>query len=162
MKSRLQPTASTARIAASKPQQQQASGSGLYSRHKRPKSCKYDTYRLRSRYSQVEENLFGEPLKNKLMARSRSMETITHEDNANAVQPEQTVEQQPTLFTRREGANGHRPKHLCNREDVKRPERPRTALATMRHSGNSQHHPEFERRSSGQGGHEPGIGDVQL
>ena len=126
----------------------------MYSRHKRPKSCKYDTYRLRSRYSQVEENLFGEPLKNKLMARSRSMETITHEDNVQ--QSEQpTTEQQPTLFTRRVGAN-HRPKHLCNREDVKRPERPRTALATMRHSGNSQH-PEFERRSSGQGGHEPGI-----
>ena len=91
------------------------------------------------------------------MARSRSMETITHEDHQN-VQPEQTIEQ-PTLFTRRETTKGHRPKHLCNREDVKRPERPRTALATMRHSGNSQHSPdpEFERRSSGQGGHEPGI-----
>ena len=87
------------------------------------------------------------------MARSRSMEAISQEEaptNAAA-----DVEQ-PTLFTRRGGVGAQRPKHLCNREDVKRPERPRTALATMRHSGNSQH-PEFERRSAGQGGHEPGI-----
>ena len=44
---------------------------------------------------------------------------------------------------------------LYSRDDVKRPERPRTALATMRTSGNNNN-PEFERRSSGQGG-EPGI-----
>ena len=51
---------------------------GIYARHRRPKSCKYDTYRLRSRTSVVEENLFGEPLKNRLMmARSRSMEAIS-------------------------------------------------------------------------------------
>lgn len=67
-----QPTSSTAKIAAGKAQ----NGGGIYNRHRRPKSCKYDTYRLRSRYSQVEENLFGEPLKNKLMARSRSMEAL--------------------------------------------------------------------------------------
>ena len=152
----LQPTSSTARIAASKPQQPQPVG-GLYSRHKRPKSCKYDTYRLRSRYSQVEENLFGEPLKNKLMARSRSMEAISQEELPNNAAPDaEPPLNQPTLFTRRGGVGAQRPKHLCNREDVKRPERPRTALATMRHSGNSQH-PEFERRSAGQGGHEPGI-----
>ena len=44
---------------------------------------------------------------------------------------------------------------MKNRDDIKRPERPRTALATMRTSGNNNN-PEFERRSSGQGG-EPGI-----
>ena len=70
------PTASTAKLGASKPDQ-----TGIYRRHKRPKSCKYDSYRLRSRHSQVEENLFGEPLKNKLMARSRSMEAISQGKN---------------------------------------------------------------------------------
>ena len=44
----------------------------------RPRSCKYDSYRLRSRTSVVDESLFGEPLKNKLiMARSKSMEVIS-------------------------------------------------------------------------------------
>ena len=44
----------------------------------RPRSCKYDSYRLRSRTSVVDESLFGEPLKNKLiMARSKSMEAIS-------------------------------------------------------------------------------------
>ena len=52
---------------------------GMYVKRRRPKSCKYDTYRLRSRTSVVEENLFGEPLKNRLMmSRSRSMEALEH------------------------------------------------------------------------------------
>ena len=50
----LQPTSSTAKIAAAKAERGVQS-SGLYSRHRRPKSCKYDTYRLRSRTSVVEE-----------------------------------------------------------------------------------------------------------
>ena len=55
------------------------SGGGMYVKRRRPKSCKYDTYRLRSRTSVVEENLFGEPLKNRLMmSRSRSMEALEH------------------------------------------------------------------------------------
>ena len=41
-------------------------GPGLFRRFQLPKSSKYDTYRLRSRTSVVEENLFGEPLKNKV------------------------------------------------------------------------------------------------
>ena len=44
---------------------------------------------------------------------------------------------------------------LSSRDDIRKPERPRTALATMRTSGDNNN-PEFERRSSGQGG-EPGI-----
>ena len=94
------PTSSTSKIAAGKAQ------NGIYSRHKRPKSCKYDTYRLRSRHSQVEENLFGEPLKNKLMARSRSMEAISNEDGTSP-----PVE--ATLYDRR--VTDQRPKHLCPR-----------------------------------------------
>ena len=60
--------------------------------------------------------------------------------------------QEAPLFTKR-GAD-FRHKHLCPRDDLKRPERPRTALATMRTNAQNAH-PEFERRSSGQGG-EPG------
>lgn len=135
------PTSSTAKIAAAKAERGVQS-SGLYSRHRRPKSCKYDTYRLRSRTSVVEENLFGEPLKNKLMARSKSMEAISQE-NPEEAKPEA----QPTLFTRR--GPQHRNKHFCPRDDVKRQERPRTALATMRHTGGNMN-PEFERRSLGQ------------
>ena len=37
-------------------------------------SCRYDTYRLRSRRSQVDETLFGEPLSRQLLNRSKSME----------------------------------------------------------------------------------------
>jgi hypothetical protein len=44
-------------------------GAGMFKRFQRPKSSKYDTYRLRSRTSVVEENLFGEPLKNKVRLR---------------------------------------------------------------------------------------------
>ena len=81
-----QPTASTARLIAARQQRQQLADqggggpsppTGMYARRRRPKSCKYDTYRLRSRTSVVEENLFGEPLKNRLMSRSRSMEAIS-------------------------------------------------------------------------------------
>lgn len=141
-----QPTSSTAKIAAGKAQ----NGGGIYNRHRRPKSCKYDTYRLRSRYSQVEENLFGEPLKNKLMARSRSMEAISQEGNS---PPPPPPPKEQGFFPGR-GVTDHRPKHYCPRNDFKKQERPRTALATMRTSNNQN--PEFERRSSGQGG-EPGI-----
>ena len=35
---------------------------------------RYDTYRLRSRRSQVDETLFGEPLSRQLLNRSKSME----------------------------------------------------------------------------------------
>ena len=99
----LQPTSSTSKIAAGKTQ------NGIYSRHRRPKSCKYDTYRLRSRHSQVEENLFGEPLKNKLMARSRSMEAISQGDNS-------PPPSEPTLYDRR--VTDQRPKHLCPRLSI--------------------------------------------
>ena len=94
-----QPTSSTAKLIAKRKSQQGDKGtgsnrpagagrygqtaaasasapSGMYFRPRRPKSCKYDSYRLRSRTSVVEENLFGEPLKNKLMARSKSMEAL--------------------------------------------------------------------------------------
>ena len=100
----LQPTASTAKLGAGKPAQ-----SGIYSRHRRPKSCKYDTYRLRSRHSQVEENLFGEPLKNKLMARSRSMEAISQGDAS-------PPPAEPTSYDRR--VTDQRPKHLCPRYEI--------------------------------------------
>ena len=105
----------------------------------------------------VEENLFGEPLKNKLMARSRSMEAISHGEplddaGGNGSGPGGMAggpaeSQQPTLFTRR--GPQHRNKHLCPRDDLKKQERPRTALATMRPSGGNSN-PEFERRSLGQ------------
>ena len=76
------------------------------------------------------------------MARSKSMEAISQE-NPEEAKPEA----QPTLFTRR--GPQHRNKHFCPRDDVKRQERPRTALATMRHTGGNMN-PEFERRSLGQ------------
>ena len=99
----------------------------------------------------VEENLFGEPLKNKLMARSRSMEAISHgepSDEAGGTGgPAAGPDSQPTLFTRR--GPQHRNKHLCPRDDLKKQERPRTALATMRPTGGNSN-PEFERRSLGQ------------
>ncbi len=95
----LQPTSSTARLLAKKQRQQeeQRRRQGLadlggedgqfrrhYHRGARPKSCKYDSYRLRSRTSAVDESLFGEPLKNRLMlARSRSMEAIAAAANNN-------------------------------------------------------------------------------
>lgn len=44
-------------------------GGHLYRRFQRPRSSKYDTYRLRARTSVVEENLFGEPLKNKVCSK---------------------------------------------------------------------------------------------
>lgn len=142
-------------------------GSGHFRRYQRPRSSKYDTYRLRARTSVVEENLFGEPLKNKvnmnrrvkqrpelhqkrislkLMSRSRSMEAIVDglptEDSGvgNNESP-----QQPTLFTRRN--------LIMNNSEQKRIERPRTALANMRPPGGSGklQDPEFEKRCSGQG-----------
>ena len=85
------------------------------------------------------------------MARSRSMEAISQEAGKE--------EEQAGVVTAVEaGLTSNRPKHYCTRDDVRRPERPRTALATMR---TSQHgsHPEFEKRSSGQGG-EPGVVQV--
>ena len=98
---------------------------GLFRRYRRPKSSKYDTYRLRSRTSVVDENLFGEPLKNKLMSRSRSMEAISMEEDGLQQSP---MQPQPTLFTRRRQPGPTKDDHGA----APRPERPRTALATMR------------------------------
>ena len=70
------------------------------------------------------------------------MEAISQENPEEA-----TTEAQPTLFTRR--GPQHRNKHFCPRDDIKKQERPRTALATMRHTGGNMN-PEFERRSLGQ------------
>ena len=141
-----QPTSSTARLIAAKQQKQAKNGPGpvgIYTRHRRPKSCKYDTYRLRSRTSVVEENLFGEPLKNRLMSRSRSMETISQ---GNSDGSENGFEiQQPTLFTKRTN-----PQQQHNARNKRRLERPRTALATMRPTG-SKPEPEFVKSSGGQG-----------
>ncbi len=72
----------------------------------------------------VDENLFGEPLKNRLMlARSRSMEAI-------AAAQEQAQQQQHNnpdrLFVVRQQQHQGRGNRRVQ------PERPRTALATMR------------------------------
>ena len=101
--------------------------------HQRPKSCKYDSYRLRSRTSVVEENLFGEPLKNKLMARSKSMEFLSNEDSAKTGL-DQSQQHPDRLFVRRLPVPSQR--------NVPH-ERPRTALATMR-TGRPKE-PEFQQ-----------------
>ena len=77
------------------------------------------------------------------MSRSRSMEAISDGGTGEDSFPEQN---QPTLFTRRKLPGPH--------TEVKRPERPRTALANMRPPAGSgrRQDPEFEKRSSGQGG----------
>ena len=135
---------------------------GIYAKHKRPKSCKYDTYRLRARTSIVEENLFGEPLKNKLMSRSRSMETISQEGDDGGYygdSPQNHPIAQPTLFTKRSTLEQQQHSRKRNAQNPRRTERPRTALATMRPVGSSKSmvkDPEFEKRSSAQG-EEPGV-----
>ena len=98
------PTCSTSKL----PSKYQTGGGGLfYKRYRRPQSCKYDTYRTRSRRSTVDETLFGEPLSKQLLARSKSMETISSgEDNKKL---------SPVRDTKRRGN-----------------QRPKTALATMR------------------------------
>ena len=98
------PTCSTSKL----PSKYQTGGGGLfYKRYRRPQSCKYDTYRTRSRRSTVDETLFGEPLSKQLLARSKSMETISSgEDNKKL---------SPVRDTKRRGY-----------------QRPKTALATMR------------------------------
>ncbi len=79
------------------------------------------------------------------------MEAISVEDENTPPGGNVSLQNQPTLFTKRP----QRYKHLCPRDDLKRPERPRTALATMRPSALNSN-PEFEKRSSAQGG-EPGV-----
>lgn len=78
------------------------------------------------------------------------MEAISQEANATNA----PNDSQQTYYSGRQVPE-HRNKHLCPRDDVRRQERPRTALATMRTSSNNNN-PEFERKSSGQGG-EPGV-----
>ena len=159
----LQPTSSTARLLAAKQQKKLTQNSdevitGIYTKHKRPKSSKYDTYRLRARTSIVDESLFGEPLKNKLMSRSRSMEAISQEadDGQYYADSAHRPLAQPTLFTRRSTPRQQQYSRKANSQNMKRMERPRTALATMRPSKSVIKDPEFEKRSSGQG-EEPGI-----
>ncbi|CAB4060809.1 unnamed protein product [Lepeophtheirus salmonis] len=130
------PTSSTAKILSKLNEK----SSSLYTRRRRPKSSKYDSYRLRSRTSNVDENLFGEPLKNKLMSRSRSMEVIDHSNGF----PEPHHEDK--LFTKR----------LTPPKIGKAMERPKTALANMRVHKKMNENPEFEKGSGGEGG-EPGI-----
>ena len=165
-----QPTSSTARLIAAKQQKKAAQQNGddiitgIYAKHKRPKSCKYDTYRRRSRTSIVEENLFGEPLKNKLMSRSRSMETISQEpdyvDRGYLADDGQNPPlAQPTLFTKRSTLEQQQRSRKRNAQSNRRTERPRTALATMRPVGSSKslmNDPEFEKRCSAQG-EDPGV-----
>lgn len=142
-----QPTSSTAKILVAKHQKQMAKmnpspSQGLTSTHQaqqplfvpnkrmRPRSCKYDTYRLRSRTSIVEENLFGEPLKNKLiMSRSKSLEAIAQQGLAEAGKA--TADSYPVAQT--PGTKRRRP-HGGNEGTFRSggQERPRTALATMR------------------------------
>ena len=110
----------------------------------------------------VEENLFGEPLKNKLMSRSRSMEIISQEGDDGGYygdSPQNHPIAQPTLFTKRSTLEQQQHSRKRNSQNTRRTERPRTALATMRPVNSSKcmiKDPEFERRSSAQG-EEPGV-----
>ena len=77
----------------------------------------------------VDENLFGEPLKNRLMlARSRSMEAIAAaQEQAQQQQQQQQQHNNPDrLFVVRQQQHQGRGNRRVQ------PERPRTALATMR------------------------------
>ncbi len=86
----------------------------------------------------VDENLFGEPLKNKLiMARSKSMEAISAPPEAEPPQPVSSGNKGNELFIRRKGHPGGL--------DT-RPERPRTALATMRTGREKE--PEFQQQTA--------------
>ena len=83
--------------------------------------------RLRSRTSVVDENLFGEPLKNRLMlARSRSMEAIAAAQEQAQQQQQQQHNNPDRLFVVRQQQHQGRGNRRVQ------PERPRTALATMR------------------------------
>ena len=108
----------------------------------------------------MDENLFGEPLKNKLMARSRSMETISQEgDDGGGYYADSPPMAQPTLFTKRSTLEQQQHSRKRNSQNHRRTERPRTALATMRPVGYSKsimNDPEFVKRSSAQG-EDPGV-----